>query len=298
MAKQSLALLFSIAVLLAAGTALAQEDAEESFNLIVGEEKTDDIAEEVLDEPKYVPAIEKGQWNLALTLGYFNMTKTLLQHERLIYKATDEAFFYGDVELVNESAFNPILRVGYNLSTWLALELQGGVTFSDYQATITNPFSVDPAGGSPTPVTEIGEFDAERRSALIFIGNLNLVWYPLNMDGDGTGRWHPYVTAGGGMALYNIDSNYVDTSATGGNLNVGAGLKIIADDLVSLRVELLYQRHEIQFEPAAVFDSQDDNTIQVPVYEFDELGRYSEVRSFASQALSGIAWQIGFTIAF
>lgn len=296
MAKQSLVILFSIAAILVAGTALAQDDAEKTYNLIVGDQAEEEIAEEVAEEPEYVPAIEAGKWDLTLSLGYFNMTKTLLQHERLIYKATDEAFFYGDVELVNESAFNPILRLGYTATSWLALELQGGVTFSEYQARISNPNQVDPAGGTPSPVDEVGEFDPEHRSVLIFLGNVNAVWYPLNMVGDATGRWHPYLTAGVGMALYNIDSNYVDKSATGGNVNAGIGMKIIADELISVRFELLYQAHEIQFEPAQVFDSQDEGTKKIPVYEFDENGDYSEVRSFAAESLSGLTWQIGFAL--
>ncbi len=61
MAKQSLVVLFSIAALLLAGTALAQEDAEENFNLIVGGDTQEDIAEEVLDEAKFVPEHKKDQ---------------------------------------------------------------------------------------------------------------------------------------------------------------------------------------------------------------------------------------------
>jgi hypothetical protein len=311
MAKQPIVILLCIAALLVAGTVQAQtepdrqpagsspaaENEEKSFNLIVGDEGREEIAEEVMEEEEFEPAIQPGTWDLTLTLGYFNMTKTLLAHPAMIYKATDEAFFYGDVQLVNESAFNPMLRLGYTMTDWFALEVQGGVTFSEYQATITNAYSVDPAGGtSPKPVEEVGEFDPERRSVLIFIGNVNAVVYPFNIAGDGKGRWHPYVTAGAGMALYNIDSNYVDDPASGGNVNVGVGIKLVADSLISVRAELLYHAHEIQFEPAQVFDSQDDGTTEIPVYEFDELGNYSRVDSFESQTLSGLTWQIGFSI--
>jgi hypothetical protein len=297
MPKHPLVILLSIAALLAAGTVLAQDDAEKTYNLIVGDDAQEEIAEEVVDEPSFQPAIEPGTVDLTLTLGYFLMDKTLLQRDQMIYKATAEAFFYGDVELVNEPAFNPILRLGYTLTDWFAIELQGGLTFSEYKAEITNARSVDPAGGTPPQdVDDVGEFDPENRSTLIFLGNINALVYPLNIAGDGKGRWHPYVTAGVGMALYNIDSNYVDESSSSGNVNFGVGLKLIADRLISVRAEILYQAHEIQFEPAAIFDSQDEGTVEVPVYEFDNLGNYSRVTEFESQSLGGLAWQIGFSI--
>ena len=59
------------------------------------------------------------------------MTETLLQHPNLIYKTDADAYYYGDVELKGSAAFNPILRLGYNLTPWFGLEMQGGATFAD-----------------------------------------------------------------------------------------------------------------------------------------------------------------------
>jgi hypothetical protein len=297
MAKLSTVVVAALAIVILAGSAVAQEEEEErSFNLIVGDDVEEEITEEMVEEPVYVPEIKRGQWDLTLTLGYFNMTDTMLQHPNMIYKATEEAFFYGDIAIPGESAFNPILRLGYNLTTWLALELQGGVTFSEYTATIGDPMQVNPEGGNPQPVEEVGEFDAENRSTLIFIGNINGIWYPLNMDGDGTGRWHPYITGGVGVATYNMDSNYVAGPASGLNVNGGLGIKLIADELISVRAEILYQTHTIEFEPAEYFDELEGGTVTIPVYEFDDAGRYSRVREFSSNTLGGITWQIGFSI--
>jgi opacity protein-like surface antigen len=296
MAKLSTVVVAAVAIILLAGSAMAQDEEEKTFNLIVGDDAAEEITEEMTEEPAFQPEIKKGQWDLTLTLGYFNMTDTMLQHPNLIYKATDEAFFYGDITINGEAAFNPILRLGYNLTTWLALELQGGVTFSEYTADIANPMQVNPEGGNPQPVTEVGEFDAENRSTLIFIGNINGLWYPLNMDGDGRGRWHPYITGGVGVATYNLDSNYVAGPSSGFNLDVGVGIRLIADELVSVRAEILYQTHTIQFEPADYFDELEGGTVTIPVYEFDDAGRYSPVREFSSNTLGGITWQIGFAI--
>ncbi len=308
MAKQSTAVLCSLVILLAAGLAVAQDQDgqqpdrlsdEKTFNLIVGEEEEEEAAEEEdAAEEAYEPAIVAGEWSTGLTLGYFGLDKTFLQQDRLIYKATDESFFYGDITLNGSSAFNPILRLTYNLTTWLSLEAQGGLTFSDYEASMANPFEVDPEGGTPSPVLEVGEFDLERRSALVAITNLNGLWYPLNMDGDGRGRIHPFVTGGVGLALYNLDSNYVDQTASAVNVNLGGGVRVIVDDVISLRAEILYQVHDVEFEPAQLFDEREEGTVQVPVYLFDDAGEYEEAESFASETLGGLTWQIGAQIAF
>lgn len=308
MARQSSVVLFSLAILLAAGLAWAQDaggtqpqdqEKERVFNLVVGEEEEKEVVEETAEAARYEPALSVRQFDLALTLGFFGMNETLLEHQNLIYKAEDDAFYYGDVELVGESAFNPILRLGYNFTSWFGLETQFGVTFSEYNATITDPYSVDPVNpGNPKPVDPLGEFDPEHRSALIFITNVNGLVYPFNLDGDATGRWHPYVTGGFGYALYNLDSNYTDDSASSVNVNGGIGLKVIADKLIHVRAELQYHVHSIEFEPAEYFDVRDEGTVKVPVYEFDDFGNYSEVESFSKQTLGGLAWQIGFGITF
>jgi opacity protein-like surface antigen len=307
MAKQPIVVLFALIFLLACTAAGAQEQektggkddsGEKVFNLIVDADTTADIDEDLADEPRFEPAIESGQWDLTLTLGYFLMGKTLLQHENIIYKATAEDYFYGDVELKAQSAFNPMLRLGYTLTPWLTLELAGGLTFAEYDATISNAMAVNPEGGEPGPVDEVGEFDPEHRSMVVATGNVMGLWYPLNMDGDGRGRWHPYLTGGAGVALYNIDSNYTDSSATSTNLTFGGGLKLIADDLVTIRAEVLYHIHTMEFSPAENFDSQDAGTVNTPVYEFDNAGNYTEVESYGSETLGGLTWQIGFGVNF
>jgi len=304
MAKKSIVALISLVFLLTAGLSWAQdegttEDPEETFSLTVGDEVARDIAEEEIEELKYEPAIEPGTFDLTLTLGYFGLSKTLWQHDRIIYKASDEAFFYGNVTNQGESAFNPILRLGYNFTAWLALEASTGISFSEYQGVITNPKWVNAeTPGNPQDVVEMGEYDAEHRSALTWISNLNAVLYPLNLDGDGKGRWHPFVTGGVGYALYNLDSAYYAGATTGINGTVGLGLRMVADDLVSLRFEVLYQVHNMKFDVADYFTEREGGTVEIPVLEFNEAGFYSEVEEYESRTLSGLAWQLGFMIAF
>lgn len=301
MAKQSRVILCTVVVLLASGLVSAQdrESAEDRvFNLVIGERPADAVTQEIDDVSVWQAAVENGRWDLTLTLGYMIMEKTLLQFDRIIYKATNENFFYGDVELMSQSAFNPVLRLGYQATTWLAFEAQAGVVFSQYEGSIDNPFAVNPFGGEPEAVAELGPFDPERRSSLIFISNLNGVWYPLNMDGDGRGRWHPYLTGGVGLTTYNLDSSYIDDPASSFNVNGGIGLRIIADRLISIRTELLYQHHSVTFEPAEVFDERDQGTVQIPVYRFDPFGNYEPAETYRKQTMGGLTWQVGFAVSF
>jgi hypothetical protein len=306
MAKQSPVVVSSLIVLLLAGTAAFAADQagerpqERVFNLVVGERAQAEVAQEVVEAPRHVPAVERGQWDLTLTLGYFNMEKTLLDYENLIYLATDEHFYYGDIALKNQTGFNPVLRLSYNLTSWFALEAQSGATFAEYQGSITDPYRINfnVAGAVPEQLEAPGEFDPERRSALIWINNLNGIWYPLNMDGDGRGRFHPYLIGGVGTVLYNIDSNYTDDSATSVNFNAGFGFRLIADRLISLRAEVVYQYHQIKFEPAEFFDVRDQETVTVPVYAFTEGGAFERATDFGKRSLGGIAIQVGFAAHF
>ncbi|HOX25283.1 MAG TPA: outer membrane beta-barrel protein [Candidatus Krumholzibacteria bacterium] len=307
MARQSSVILFSVAVLLAGGLASAQDtggtqapkEPERVFNLVIGGEETEEVVEETVEEARWEPQLALREVDVTLTLGFFGMTETVLEHDNLIYKATDEAFNYADVELVGDSAFSPVLRGGYNLNSWFGLEAQFGATFAEYNATLTDAFSIDPANtGNPIAVPSVGEFDAEHRSMLIFISSLNALVYPLNLDGDPRGRVHPYFTGGVGYVLYNLDSNYVDESATGIDANAGIGVKILADKLIHVRAELVYHVHSIEMSPAENFDQRDEGTVTVPVYEFDDFGNYRPVESFSSQTLGGLSWQIGFGVTF
>jgi hypothetical protein len=304
MAKQIVVALVLLPLLLATSSATAQDEPdpatrqdgeEEVFNLIVGEDVAEEEAEEEV-EAVYEPRIEPGRWGVSLTLGYQTVSGTMFEHPNLIYKVDDEAFYYADVSVDGESAFNPILRGMYNLTTWFALEGQLGVSFAEYTADISDPFSIDPEGGTPAEVEELGEFDLENRSTLIATGNVNGVFYPFNLDGDGRGRWHPYLTGGVGYVVYNMDSDWIDDPASAINVNLGAGLQVIADDIISVRLEALYSLHTIEFEPGQFFQERDEGTVKIPVYDFDDLGNYGPVSEYGSNTLSAISVQLGFVL--
>lgn len=290
------ALLCLVSILLA-GVAAAQIDDDKIFDLSTSE-ATEAEADSATVLEKWEPRIEPGKFEASLMLGYLGLSKTLLQHDQMIYKATSELFYYGDVTLKGESAFTPFLHLGYNVNEFLAVEAQFGMSFSEYNSTITNPAAVNPEGGTPVVVEEIGEFDPEHRSVLGVFTTVNAVVYPLSFRNEGRGRWHPYLTAGVGGAQYDLDSNYTDEAATSFNTTFGAGIRLIADDMISLRFEVVQMFHDIEFTPAEWFDSRDDDTVKVPVYEFAPSGTYTEVESFESQSLGSLAWSLGITASF
>lgn len=317
MSKQFFAFVFAgIAILLApvlfGSTTLAQDaprdrdmsasedpSDEKVFNLIIGGDDAEEIVEEEEDQPRFEPRIEPGEFALTLTLGYFGLSGDLLEHSNLIYKATDDEYFFGDIKLKADAAFNPILRLGYDVTSWLGLEGQLGMTFVEYNADITNPRSVDPVNpGNPEDVAEMGDFDAEHRSAVISISNVNALIYPLSFNNDGSGRWHPYLTGGVGYAYYSLDSDYIEGGSGALSFNGGFGMKLIGDDLISLRIEALYQIHTIDFEPGEVFRERDAGTVITGVLEFDNTGHASQVEDYASNSLGGLTWQMGFTVGF
>jgi hypothetical protein len=297
MSEFSRVALLCTASILLAGAVTAQVDDDKVFNLSTSG-VTEVVVDSVVTVTRFEPRIEPGKFEVSLSLGFLGLTKTLLQHDQMIYKATAELFYYGDVALKGQSAFTPFLHVGYNLNTYLAVEAQLGISFSEYNSVIENAHAVNPEGGSPVNVDEVGEFDPEHRSVLGVFTNVNAVLYPFSFRNQGKGRWHPYVTAGVGRAKYDMDSNYTDDAASAFSTDIGAGIRFIADDLISIRFEILEMIHTIEFAPAEYFDTQEEGTVVVPVYEFAPSGWYTPIESFESQSLGGLVWTLGVTASF
>jgi hypothetical protein len=300
MSEFSRAALFCTTLVLLAGAAVAQVDDSKVFNLSTSETAKAEVDSAIVVE-HYEPRIEPGKFEASVTIGYLGLTKTLLQHDQMIYKATSEAFSYGNVTLKGGSAFTPFLHLGYNVNEFLAVEAHVGMSFSEYTATIDNAHLINPEDNRPVPpapIVSIGEFDAEYRSLLGIFTNVNAVLYPLSFRNEGKGRWHPYLTAGVGRAQYDMDSNYTDNAASAFNSSFGGGVRLIADDLISLRFEVLQMFHDIEFTPAEYFDIRDEGTVRVPLYEFAPSGRYTPIESFESQRLGSLAWSLGITASF
>lgn len=249
----------------------------------------------------WIPGIRKGSVELSMSLGFMGLSSTLLEHQQMIYKYTTEATYWGDVKVNGQSAFNPLLRVGYNASQWLAVEGLAGLSISEYSSTVVNRHSRENKPGAQIDDAEpaLGEFDAEARSLITLQAGADVVVYPFNIKGDGLGRWHPYLTGMVGRVWYDMNSDFTAGAAAANDLALGGGLRLLPDRNVSVRIEASYHLNSVQFDPAQYFLETNEGTTRVPLNEYPTGvvdGR--PITEFASHDVNYLAWSIGFQGSF
>jgi hypothetical protein len=277
-----------------------QESDTKSFKLLRDSSSAEaELALEEEEIEKWVQGLNVGPVEVSFAFGFLDLNTVLWEHEQIIYKYNTDATFCGDVQIKGESAFNPVLRVGYNLTRWFALEGIGGLSISEYTSTIENRFSRENKPDAPVqPDPDLGEFDPENRSLITLQASLNAVIYPLAITGDGQGRMHPFLTGGAGNMWYDMNSNYTDSPASSPDFNFGGGLRILADRNISIRFEVLMHVNEVEFTPGQWFTELNEGTTQVPINEYpitDDEGAFEErrVTKYSSQSLSLLNWSIG-----
>ncbi|MFO7609529.1 MAG: hypothetical protein R6X35_10085 [Candidatus Krumholzibacteriia bacterium] len=243
---------------------------------------------------RWKPRVDQGTIEVSLSLGFLNLNTTLLEHEQIVYKYTQENTYFGDVAIKGQTAFSPVLRLGANISRWFALEGQGGLSFSDYTTSIENrkyqknepeaPIISDPP---------LGEFDAEQRSLLTGQAAINAVVYPFNIRSRVTSRVHPFVTGGIERFWFNMNSNYVDDTASAWGANLGAGIRLLADENVSVRFEVVFHRTTLEWTPAESFTELNDGTLPIPLEDWPAESLRRPVTEFTSHDLNLLNWSIG-----
>ncbi|MDO9171241.1 MAG: hypothetical protein Q7W29_05340 [bacterium] len=282
-----------------------QQVGEKSYNLrhsTLEEQQAAQAAEEV-QQVDYEPIIDERTLETSLTLGFWMLDKTLLEHDNIIYKYTSEDTYFGDVVIKGQSAFNPQLRLNYNLYPWFSLEPVFGVSVSEYTATVANPRSLSnqatgSGGYTLEDVEGIGEYDAENRSIITLSTGLNAVFYPHDYGNFAKGRWHPYVQGGVTRTWLSINSDYTGDSADSWDLNGGGGIRLVADKLISIRFEVLFHHMTVEFEPKDSFRVMDEGETRIPVYEYIEGIGPQTVTGYTSQTLNTMSWALGFTANF
>lgn len=252
---------------------------------------------------KWLPAIRPGTIEMSMGLGFMNLSGSLLEHEQMIYKYTTEATYWGDVVIKGQTAFNPVLRLGYTLKPWLTIEGFGGLSISEYTSTVENRrVRKNEEGSLAQDNPALGDYDAEARSLITLQGGLGLMVYPFNFGGDGNGRWHPYLTGQFGTISYDMNSDFTAGSTSSGDIAFGGGLRLLAERNVSLRLEATFHSNTIEFEPTEYFLETDEGTTLVPLMEYPRIDgdRYTErpITEFTSQTLSYLVWSVGFQGTF
>lgn len=307
MSFKSVVALFIMVFVLVCFPVFAQEETtqeDQTFKLLRGSgHAASDL--EISDEAEeaWIPGIQKGTIEVSFAMGMLGLSSTLLEHDQIIYKYDDEATYWGDVKLEGAGAFNPYMRIGYNLSTWLCLEAVGGFSFSEYKSTAVNRSrrSNEPGSGVDFNEPALGEFDLETRSLLTANVGINASIYFLNLDGDGSGRFQPYATGGVGNMWYSMNSNYVEDAASSIDFNIGGGVRLLADRNISIRLEAIYHINTVEFSPSYYFTELNEGTVQVPTDEFpiinEELTQ-QRVEEYSSQTIGSLGLSIGLQGSF
>ena len=296
--------LASLLIVLLVAPALADEPEPRTFDLLRDSAQLE--MERELEEQAaahWDPQIQAGELELSFSLGFLDLNTTVLSHDQIIYKYTDSATSWGDLSVKGGQAFSPALRMNYNFTTWLGVEGMANFSIAEYESDVQNRRRRPNTEGAPVEFDEppLGEYDLEKRSLSAFIGAANLVWYPLNMDGDGMGRWHPYLTAGVGRIIYNMNSNYTDDTASSMDFNYGAGIRMIFDKSVSLRLDVAYHINEVQFTPSENFQELDEGTKLIPLEEFPQVDQtimQQQVTSYEPIDISSLQRALGFQVTF
>jgi hypothetical protein len=262
-----------------------------------------DLDVEDEEQEAWVPGIRPGTVELSMSLGFMNLSSTLLEHEQMIYKYTTESTYWGDVKIKGQTAFNPVIRMGYNLKPWLTLEGFAGLSISEYSSTIENRRErKNEAGAVPDEDPPLGDFDAEARSLITLQTGVDALIYPFNFSGDGGGRWHPYLTGQVGKIWYDMNSDFTAGAAGSNDIAFGGGLRLLAERNVSIRLEATYHMNSIEFKPAEYFLETDEGTTLVPLVEYPVLegGAFDErqITSFATEDISYLVWSLGFQGSF
>lgn len=298
-------LLAALAVLvLTCGVATAQTPApERTYNLkhVSAADTTAKAQARETAKPSWTPGLREGSLEASFSLGYLNLGVPLLScSNRMIYRITTENLYFGDIVLQGDSAFNPVLRLGYGLRKWFSIEGVWGISVSEYRAIIdsTVSLSTDPANDERIEGVPLGEFDAEQRSCITINSGLNGIIYPLDIMGDGSGRLHPFLLGGIGRTWYSLNSDYTRGSTSAWTLTGGAGIRYIADDLISIRLEALYNRSRIRFEPAETWLEMNEGTVSIPILQLPDEESYFPVTEFEAHDVGVLSWAIGFTAIF
>jgi hypothetical protein len=308
MSVKTVAVLFVLGLAIAAVPSLAQDnDTVKTFKLLRDSDSAaDELDLEAEEKISWERRIKGRDLEFSFALGFLDLNSTLLSHDQIIYKYTTEYTYWGDIELTGQSAFAPMLRLGHSVNNWLSFEGIACLSFSEYTAQITNAKSRKNETNAPVEDNfSIGEFDAEHRSLITFLGGGSLLLYPLNVAGDGNGLFngllHPYVSGGFGRMWYDMNSQYSAGPVSTNNLSFGAGIRLLGDEQISLRFEVLYHMNTVEFEPPEYFQILDEGTTRILLEDHIEIDgqRVDQiVETFEPNDISSLNWTIGVQATF
>ena len=206
----------------------------------------EDLDEGVVLEEPFVRGIQPNSWGLAVLFGYRDIGHTLLQAQGIVVDVEfpDEASF-ADMKLDGSQSFSPQMRLARTIGQHFGLELGVGFSLGDFEQSIQSGLVnwVDPEGENTVTETEL-----QKGSYWVWSGELSGVWYPR-----GEGVVQPYLIGGGGFDWFDIDSVYIDGATTSTSFSYGLGLKLVGDELYSIRLEARNYHVKLEHDVARTF---------------------------------------------
>lgn len=222
----------------------------------------DDLDEGVVLEEPFEYGIQPNTWGLSAHFGYLNVSNVLLRAQGIVVDVEfpDEASF-SDMSLEGQLSFSPQIRLTRTIGRHWGIEAGAGFALGDFEQKLTGDLTnwVDRQGDNTVTETEL-----QKGSYWIWQGEISAVWYPR-----GKGVFQPYLIGGGGGNLFDIDSSYIDGSTAGLFFSYGGGIKLVGDELYSIRIEVRNYHSNLNHEVGATFrelpNLSADALVQYPV---------------------------------
>lgn len=245
----------------------------------------DDLDEGVVMETPFEPGVEAGVWEISVQVGYLNLDKILVQSPNVVVDVENPSdAIFAPMELRGELSFSPQLKVNRTFGNNFAVENSFGFAIGDFQQSVGSDQTAWTLAGSVSTNT-LTEQEIEAGSYFMWFHEHSLVYYPR-----GEGRIQPYLGLGIGTQHYAVDSAYIEGNASSLAFSYGAGVRVVADDLYSFRVEVRNYHSAIQYEVAEQFRPDQvnltgDGIVGFPVAELRELANLSDAERATAEAL-------------
>lgn len=283
----------------------------------------DELDEGVVMETPFVVGVEGDKWEAGLLVGYLDLNHTLMGADNVIIDIeTPDDLLFGNMKMEGDLGFTPKLMLNRSFGNHFVLENSLSFAFGSFSQKLS---SGTQAWINPTSENTLTENEIESGSYFALIQDHSLTWFPR-----GEGRILPFGSVGAGTHWYELDSDYVAGGLHGGfGFSYGVGVRVVGDDLYSLRIEVRRYHSQVEFPVAKRWRNQqniDGNAIlDVPVFELVETSTLSEeeiesiysllelsdpgdgarplfmprlLDSFESENYTSLYFSIGFTAAF
>jgi opacity protein-like surface antigen len=207
----------------------------------------DELDEGVALETPFELGIEAGVWELGLQIGYIDFSAKLMEAKNVVVDVRDpQDAIFADMELVGDSSFQPLIRVNRNFGTHLEFVNSIGFAIGDYTQKITSP---QEKWISATSTNTLTALEIEQGSYFMWRHEHGFTYYPR-----GKGAFQPFLTAGIGTNHFSVDSAYISGSAGGLAFSYGGGIRVVADDLFSLTLEVRNYQTKAQYDVAQNYE--------------------------------------------